>query len=118
MPIRRGYREGDHLVTDDVTGFVRRASETSKRWDGMIVDARNYETRHPQDYVRTRPDRQTVSDPRPDQAGRSQAPSGGAFFLVERDGDNTPSLVIAGNDQFYSYNGDAQPTPSSYGSGF
>jgi hypothetical protein len=62
------YRPGDHYVICDECGFQCRASETRKRWDGMRVCNKDYESRHPQDGVRGRRDRQTV------KGARSEAP--------------------------------------------
>ncbi len=61
------YRSGDHYVICDVCGFKLHASATQKRWDGLRVCRADYESRHPQDYVRGRRDRQRVPDPRPEQ---------------------------------------------------
>lgn len=66
---RNGYRAGDFLRVCDVCGFVFYASETRKRWDGMIVCEPDFESRHPQDFVRGTIDRQTVPDPRPEYTG-------------------------------------------------
>lgn len=60
------YKPGDHWVICDVCGFQCRASETYKRWDGLITCEADWEPRHPQDYVRGRADRQNVPNPRPD----------------------------------------------------
>lgn len=60
------YRPGDFYRICDVCGFKVRASETKKRWDGMIVCIPDWEPRHPQDFVRGKVDKQTVKDPRPE----------------------------------------------------
>jgi hypothetical protein len=60
------YIHGDFWRICEVCGFKCRASETSKRWDGLIVCREDFETRHPQDFVRGRKDRQNVPDPRPE----------------------------------------------------
>lgn len=60
------YIAGDHYRICDVCGFKMRASETRKRWDGVIVCEADWEPRHPQDYVKARPDRQRVAQPRPE----------------------------------------------------
>lgn len=65
MTQRGTWRQGDHLVTDDVTGFTIFASESQKQWDGAIVDKRNFETRHPQDLIRARRERPGVPNARP-----------------------------------------------------
>jgi len=62
------YVRGDHWKICDVCGFRKRASETSKRWDGLMVCREDWEPRHPQDHVRGRIDRQTVPDPRSEPA--------------------------------------------------
>lgn len=63
-----GYRPGDYYVICDVCGFKVRASETRRRWDNLRVCTKDWETRHPQDFVRGRRDRQRVNDPRPEPA--------------------------------------------------
>jgi hypothetical protein len=61
----RFYAPGDFWRVCDVCGFDYRASETRKRWDGLITCEADWEPRHPQDYVRGRVDRQNVPEPRP-----------------------------------------------------
>lgn len=61
-----GYKPGDHYVICDVCGFKMRASETSKRWDGLRVCKADWEPRHPQDFVRGKQDRQAVRNARPE----------------------------------------------------
>jgi hypothetical protein len=60
------YRAGDHYVICDCCGFKVRASDTRKRWDGLRVCTKDWETRHPQDFVRGRMDRIRVPDARPE----------------------------------------------------
>jgi hypothetical protein len=62
----RAYIRGDFWRVCDVCGFDYRASQTSKRWDGLIVCREDFEPRHPQDFVRGRIDRQNVPNPRPE----------------------------------------------------
>lgn len=64
--VKEGYRAGDHWRICDECGWKVRASETRKRWDGLIVCLPDFEMRHPQDFVRGRADRQRVASPRPD----------------------------------------------------
>ena len=61
-----GYRPGDFWRICDRCGFQKRASETFKTWDGLYVCEADFETRHPQDFVRGRRDNQNVPDPRPE----------------------------------------------------
>ena len=60
-----GLKLGDHYVIDDVTGQKVPASETRKQWNGAVVSRENFEPRHPQDFVKGRPERYRVRDPRP-----------------------------------------------------
>lgn len=60
------YKAGDHWVICDSCGFKVRASDTRMRWDGLRVCMADWETRHPQDYVRGKRDRQSVPNPRPE----------------------------------------------------
>lgn len=59
------YKPGDHLVTCDRCGFTIYGSESKKTWDGLIVCPDDWEPRHPQDFVRAKPDNQSVADARP-----------------------------------------------------
>lgn len=60
------YIAGDFWRICDRCGFQKRSSETFKTWDGLYVCAEDFETRHPQDFVRGRRDRQNVPEPRPE----------------------------------------------------
>lgn len=62
------YRPGDFYLICDECGFKVRASETRKRWDGRRVCSKDWEPRHPQDFVRGRRDKQRVPEPRPEPA--------------------------------------------------
>jgi hypothetical protein len=60
------YRSGDHYVICDECGFKVRASETKMRWDRLRVCKKDWEPRHPQDFVRGKRDKQRVPNPRPE----------------------------------------------------
>lgn len=62
------YIPGDPWKICDKCGFAYRASQTFKTWDGLYVCAPDFETRHPQDFVRGRKDRQNVPGARPEPA--------------------------------------------------
>jgi len=68
MSAEWGWIKGDHWVICDVCGFKVRASQSLKRWDGLLVCHKDWETRHPQEDVRGRVDRQLVDNPRPPPA--------------------------------------------------
>lgn len=65
---RRTFRHGDYLAVDDISGQTHLASEMRLNWKGQFVHKKNWEPRHPQDFVRTRNDDQSVpvARPRPD----------------------------------------------------
>jgi len=50
----------------DVCGFKYKASELRKRWDNLMVCEKDFEHRHPQDFLRAVPDKQDVAWVRPD----------------------------------------------------
>jgi hypothetical protein len=60
------YVAGDQWKICEVCGFKTRSSQTFRRWDGVYVCEADFETRHPQDFVRGRRDRISVPAPRPE----------------------------------------------------
>lgn len=63
-----GYVAGDHWVICDECGFKVRSSQTRLRWDNRLVCLKDWEPRHPQEFVRGRKDKQRVNNPRPEPA--------------------------------------------------
>ena len=63
---RSKYIPGDFWRIDDRSGFKVRSSDTAQEWTGLIVRKKDWEPRHPQDFVRGRPDHQNVPKPRPE----------------------------------------------------
>ena len=59
------YRDGDWWVISDRTGLKTRVSRSMKEWTGAVVDMREYEPRHPQDFVRAKRDDMAVPNARP-----------------------------------------------------
>lgn len=59
------YKAGQHWFICDVCGYKTRSTDKRRRWDGLIVCSNDYETDHPQKYIRVEPDGLPVSDPRP-----------------------------------------------------
>ncbi len=55
-----GYINKSHFVSGqwniicDVCGFKFKSGEVRKRWDGLMVCSKDYETDHPQKYLRVR----------------------------------------------------------------
>jgi hypothetical protein len=64
------YVPGDNYVICDHSGFKIRRSESRKMWNGLIVHKRFWEPRHPLDTIRSKADKQTVPDPRPEASDR------------------------------------------------
>lgn len=64
------YSPGDYYVICDRCGFKLRRSEARKTWDNLIVCPKDFEERHPQDFVRGVKDRQAAPDPRPETQDR------------------------------------------------
>lgn len=56
--------DGDYKVQCDISGFWCLRSECRLRWDGKLVRADFWEPRQPQDFVRARPDDQSIRDAR------------------------------------------------------
>lgn len=66
--MNEGYKPGDYYLTCDECGFKVRKSEVRKRWDGLMVCRADWETRHPQDSLKAKRDRQRVHIARPEPA--------------------------------------------------
>ena len=61
------WKPGDFNRICDRTGQKIKASWSRKEWTGNVVRSQSWEPRHPQDLIRSIPDRQDVPDPRPEQ---------------------------------------------------
>lgn len=59
MPIRRRHRIGDYLVRDDITGFIRYQSETTRDYLGALTKTSDADPIQPQLFARP------VNDPQP-----------------------------------------------------
>ena len=59
------YISGQFNVICDVCGKKIKAGEAKHRWDGFMVCERDFEYRHPQDFVRARQDKISVPFTRP-----------------------------------------------------
>jgi hypothetical protein len=65
MAARIRYVRGEWKVICDVCGRRFLSSDLRKRWDGMMVCSRDWETRQPQDFVRAKIDIQAAPWTRP-----------------------------------------------------
>jgi hypothetical protein len=61
-----GYIAGDHWLVCEICGFDYRKSQMQQTWDGKWVCEKDWEPRHPQDFVTGVPDNQAVQVARPD----------------------------------------------------
>ena len=59
------FISGEWNVTCDICSKKIKAHEAKQRWDGFIVCPDDYETRHPQDFVKAKTDKITVPFSRP-----------------------------------------------------
>lgn len=50
----------------DVCGQKYKSDQIRERWDGLMVCATDYETRHPQSLIKIRPESNNVTNPRPE----------------------------------------------------
>ena len=50
----------------EVCGFVFHSDKKRVMWNGLVVDPKCYEVRHPQDFIRGKKDQQAVDNPAPE----------------------------------------------------
>jgi len=62
------YIPGNFYRVCDLCGQKYRQSETRKDWQGLWLCPKDYEPRHPQDLIRAKKDKQSVTEPRPEPA--------------------------------------------------
>ncbi len=70
--MRTRAKIGDHVAECDVCRFKFHASDLKERWDGLMVCKQDWEPRHPQDFLRTPVDDQSVAWTRPASADTFQ----------------------------------------------
>lgn len=58
------YKPGSHNKICDRTGFKIKAEDARQEWTKAIVRKQSWEPRHPQDLIRSVPDRQAVPNAR------------------------------------------------------
>lgn len=59
---------GDYNAVCDECGFEFKASQLRKRWDGYRVCPKDWEPRHPQEFLRAKPETTRVPWARPEGA--------------------------------------------------
>lgn len=60
------FLSGDWNVICDSCGRKYKASQLRKRWDGLMVCEKDWETRHPQDLIQVQQEKITVDWARPE----------------------------------------------------
>ena len=60
------FKKGDWNAVCDVCGFEFKASQLRRRWDNFMVCKDDFEERHPQDFLKSKPDNQSVPWTRPE----------------------------------------------------
>lgn len=60
------YKAGDWLACCDICGFRFKSSELRKNWKNEMVCKEDYELRHPQEFIRVRPEKIAVPWARPE----------------------------------------------------
>ncbi len=60
------YKSGDWNAVCDICGFRFKASKLKKNWKGEMVCEADFELRHPQEFVRVRPEKISVPWARPE----------------------------------------------------
>ena len=63
IPRSPGYVSGSHWADCDSCGFQFREEDLLETWDGRWVDEDCWEVRHPQDFLRIKPEQISVDDP-------------------------------------------------------
>lgn len=87
------YIPGDFYRMCSRCGGKKRASQTFKTWDGLYVCAEDFETRHPQDFVRGRKDNQNVPDARPESIETIGGPLTTTISVAAVPGDTTINVA-------------------------
>jgi hypothetical protein len=64
--MRNTHRIGNWLLVCDECGLTYYNDKIHKRWDGAIVCEKDWEPRHPQEYVHARSDPKPLTKVRPD----------------------------------------------------
>lgn len=74
MAKQNKYKKGQWNAICDVCGFKKKAEDLRLRWDGFWVCPEDWEPRHPQDFLRTPKDDQSVAWTRPESTDQFTDP--------------------------------------------
>lgn len=95
-------RRWDWNAICDVCGFKYRGYELKKRYDGLMVCKYDWETRHPQEFIRIPADPQNIPWSRPEQADVFIVPSYVASTVGIQGGD-VPVGTFPGNGFYVDF---------------
>ena len=95
------WKKGDHNAQCDICGFHFKASELIKMWNGLYACNADYETRHPQDFVRSKPETIKPAWVRPDPDSMYTTTT------LAAGGSASPSASLTSNLLFYDSSGGA-----------
>jgi hypothetical protein len=86
------FELGEWNATCDACGRKFKSSQLTLRWDGLMVCQRDWEARHPQDYVRARPG----AEPAPLPWSRSRPDSTFIVFCTPNGTSAIPGIAEPG----------------------
>ncbi len=112
----RKVRPGSHLVIDDRTGFTVWSDKTVKEeLTGYRVERGRNDPRHPQEFLRTRADKQAVKNPRPPGTSNYVGPLITTTISAASPGDQsievetTARYLVSDRIRIQLFNGDYFP---------
>ena len=99
---------GDWNAICDVCRFKFKASDLRRRWDNLMVCEKDWEPRHPQDFIRAIPDMQALPWTRPETSDVSISGGSASSDLPSTfntlAGEENPSATQVGPDRAPYYN--------------
>ena len=98
--MRNYLKLGDWNAICDVCGFKHKASQLRKRWDGLMVCSKDFELRHPQDFLRVPHDDPSVAWARPEPTPIYVGPQLVSFVAgsttIATSSNNFPQVIYQG----------------------
>ena len=84
------YKPGDWKGICDRCGFTFKASELKKTWDGLMVCDKDWETRHPMDFLKAPKGEKALPWVRPENTDQTTTINSGAGY-VDTGNNSIPS---------------------------
>ena len=94
-----GWKPGRWSAICDVCGFRFHSDRLQKRWDGLMVCHKDYETRHPQDFIKLKSEHITPPWTRPEEEDEFMHVCY-LWSLSAYAGLGTAGCMVAGNVSF------------------